>query len=71
MRYFCKVIGVVLVAGLQVACSVASEGERAYKRAQQGRALVVPSPLSKANVEHEYDLPYVRENASIDIKPPA
>lgn len=71
MRRFHRIVWLVLLAGFHVACSVTSEGERSYKRAQQGRGLVVPSPLSKANVEHEYDLPYIKENASIDIKPPA
>ena len=56
---------------LTCSCShYASNGEQLYLKSKNGPNLVVPPPLTQANITHFYDLPAQTEQAQIDITPP-
>ncbi len=67
-----KVISVVLGAVLLSSCAnrYASSGEHLYLASQNGTMIVVPAPLTSANIGHLYDLPQQTANPRISIKPP-
>ncbi len=61
----------VLLLGL-VSCSshYSSNAEQGYLKSRNGPDLVVPSPLSKANVSYFYNLPPQTQDARVSIRPP-
>ena len=67
-----KVSGLIVLTLLGNACSsyYASNTEQRYLHSKNGDNLVVPSPLTTANISHFYDLPPQNQNAKVSIKPP-
>jgi uncharacterized lipoprotein len=67
-----KKLVIVVVSGLLVACSAqyTTNGEQKYLESRNGERLVVPSPLSRANISDFYDLPAQTQNAKASIIPP-
>lgn len=55
-----------------VACSsyYASNAETNYLKSRNGPELVVPSPMTTANMGYFYNLPAQTQNANVSIKPP-
>lgn len=55
-----------------VGCSshYASNAETAYLKSRNGPELVVPSPMTTANMGYFYILPLQNQNAKVSIKPP-
>lgn len=47
----------------------ASTGERQYLKSVNGSQLIVPAPLTEANLTHFYDLP-APTHAAVKINPP-
>lgn len=67
-------IGCMVVLSLLLsACSAqyTSNGEQLYLKSRNGVNLVVPPPLTSANISHFYDLPSQNQDAKISIEPPA
>ena len=62
----------VLLPCLLAGCAgqYTSNGEQHYMQSKNGRDLVVPPPLSGANISHFYDLPAQTQNAKVSIIPP-
>ena len=46
-----------------------SNGEQHYLQSKNGPTLVVPKPLTSANLSNFYDLPPQNQDARVDIKP--
>lgn len=66
----------IVVIGLSIlACGCssryASNGEHLYLNSRSGATLVVPPPLTEANISHFYDLPRQDQKAEVDIVPPS
>ena len=56
-----------------VGCSThyAKNGEHQYLKSRNGTPLLVPEPMTTADISHFYDLPTpTTQNAKISIKPP-
>ncbi len=55
-----------------VACSsfYASNAEKGYLKSRNGIKLVVPKPLTSANMGYFYNLPEQNQDARASIKPP-
>lgn len=67
-----NVILLLISALLLAACSTyTSNGEKHYLQSRNGAKLVVPPPLTDANMSHFYDLPQQSQNAQVSIVPPA
>jgi uncharacterized lipoprotein len=67
-------IGCIVVVSLFLsACSAqyTSNGEQQYLKSRNGVSLVVPPPLTSANMSHFYDLPAQNQDAQVSIEPPA
>ena len=54
------------------ACSerYSSNGENLYLRSRNGETLVIPPPLTRANISNFYDLPAQTQDAKVSIAPP-
>lgn len=54
------------------ACSTkySSNGENLYLQSRNGVKLVVPAPLTSANISYFYDLPQQTTDAQVSIAPP-
>lgn len=63
---------IILCAGLLTACStmLVSNAEKQYLQNKNGPSVVVPPPLTGANMSHFYDLPPQTQDARISIRPP-
>lgn len=69
-----KKVGLVIVLSMLLsACGMqfTSNGEQHYLQSHNGANLVVPPPLTTANISHFYDLPPQNQNARIGVEPPA
>lgn len=66
----CMVIA-LLVASLS-ACSTrySSNGETLYLQSPNGEKVVVPPPLTRANISGYYDLPAQNQASRVSILPP-
>ncbi len=55
-----------------VACSsnFSSNAETNYLKSRNGPELVVPPPMTTANMGYFYNLPLQTQNAKVSIKPP-
>lgn len=55
-----------------VGCSsfYSSNAEANYLKSRNGPELVVPSPMTTANMGYFYNLPLQTKNAKVSIKPP-
>ena len=68
-----KKVGLVLMLSLlMAACSTkyTSNGEQQYLKSRNGVNVVVPPPLTAANISHFYDLPSQDQGAQVSIEPP-
>ncbi|KGP63438.1 hypothetical protein EP47_09500 [Legionella norrlandica] len=67
-----KLSFVVLAALALSSCNsrYASNGENLYLKSRNGDVLVVPSPLTSANISNFYDLPPQTQDARVSIAPP-
>lgn len=67
-----KLSGLVLAALVLPACSskYASNGENLYLNSKNGTKIVVPPPLTSANISGFYDLPPQTQDARVSIVPP-
>ncbi len=67
-----KVVFVVGSSLSLVACSsfYASNAETSYLKSRNGVELVVPAPLTTANMGYFYILPLQNQDAKVSIKPP-
>jgi len=67
-----KLSFIVLAALALTACNsrYASNGENLYLQSRNGEALVVPPPLTSANISNFYDLPQQTQDARVSIAPP-
>ena len=67
-----KIGCVVVVSLLLSACSAqyTSNGEQQYLKSRNGVNLVIPPPLTSANISHFYDLPPQNQDAQVSIEPP-
>lgn len=67
-----KVLIVIAATFLMSSCAThyTSSGEHRYLKSYNGRMLVVPPPLTEANISHFYDLPQQNQNAVVNITPP-
>lgn len=63
--------GIIILCSL-TACNskFASNGEKKYLSNRNGDLLVVPPPLTNANISHYYDLSEPKGNPEITIVPP-
>jgi len=63
---------VFLLSLLLTGCSTqyTSNGEHQYLQSHNGVRLVVPPPLTTANISDFYDLPPQNQNAQVSIAPP-
>ncbi len=67
-------IGLMIALSLLLtACSAqyTSNGEQQYLKSRNGVGLVVPPPLSTANISDFYDLPLQKQDAKVSIVPSA
>lgn len=64
-----KLSFIVLAALALTACNsrYASNGENLYLQSRNGEALVVPPPLTSANISNFYDLPQQTQDARVSI----
>ncbi len=54
-----------------VACSsYVGSGEQRYLASKNGPIVVVPAPLTGANLSHFYDLPAQKQATQVNIAPP-
>jgi uncharacterized lipoprotein len=62
----------LVTCGLLNACAsqYSSNAEKAYLKAVNGPALVVPPPLSHQTISHFYDLPNLNPSGGVSIIPP-
>lgn len=67
-----KKLVILVLSSLLMACSAqyTSNGEQHYLRSKNGLNLVIPPPLTSANISHFYDLPPQNQNADIGVAPP-
>jgi len=68
-----KKLGFIVLATLALsACSsrYSSNGESLYLQSRNGEKLVVPPPLTTANIGSFYDLPPQNQDARVSIVPP-
>ncbi|WP_420324033.1 hypothetical protein [Legionella oakridgensis] len=61
-----------LLALLLSSCAsyYSSNGEKKYLESRNGPNLVVPPPLTSANISHFYDLPPQNQDPRVRIEPP-
>ncbi|WP_133127980.1 hypothetical protein [Legionella nagasakiensis] len=67
-----KTVFIMALALLLSACAsyYSSNGEKKYLESRNGLNLVVPPPLTSANISHFYDLPPQNQNPRVNIEPP-
>ena len=71
-----KIVPVYICCHLLCCCSLLSSDEfssnykQAYLHSKNGQYLVIPPPLTDANVSNFYQLPNQTKLAKISIKPP-
>ena len=67
-----KKLVIAVISLLVSACTAqyTSNGEQKYMSSRNGVTLVVPPPLTSANISHFYDLPPQNQNAAVSTKPP-
>lgn len=67
-----KKLVIIVVSSWLAACSAqyTTNGEQKYLESRNDPRLVVPSPLSGANISDFYDLPAQTQNAKVSIIPP-
>lgn len=67
-----KVIWVSLSSFVLSACSsyYASNAETTYLKSRNGPELIVPPPMTTANMSYFYNLPVQTQQAKVSIKPP-
>lgn len=67
-----KKLAMAVMSLLVSACTAqyTSNGEQKYMASRNGVSLVVPPPLTSANISHFYDLPPQNQKATVSIKPP-
>ncbi|ARG98040.1 hypothetical protein [Legionella micdadei] len=67
-----KIALLLISAQLLAACSAyTSNGEKQYLQSRNGPKVVVPPPLTDANISHFYDLPNQTQSAQVGIVPPS
>lgn len=68
-----KKIGIVIISFLTLtACSkYAGNGDNHYLNSRNSAPLVVPPPLTNANISHFYDLPAQTQSATVSLAPPS
>ncbi|MBA2657959.1 MAG: hypothetical protein H0U70_13395 [Tatlockia sp.] len=68
MIKFCFLLSSIL---LMTACSqFDSNGDKFYLKSKNGSRVVVPPPLTNANISHFYDLPLQTKDPVVNIAPP-
>ncbi len=67
-----KKLAILVLSSLLTACSAqyTSNGEQHYLTSKNGLNLVIPPPLTSANISHFYDLPPQKQRAEIGVTPP-
>ncbi|MCL5272071.1 MAG: hypothetical protein M1486_01915 [Gammaproteobacteria bacterium] len=68
-----KKLSFIVLASLALsACNsrYTSNGENVYLQSRNGVKVVVPPPLSNANISNFYDLPPQNQDARVSIAPP-
>ncbi|KTD31012.1 hypothetical protein Lmor_3119 [Legionella moravica] len=68
-----KKLSFIVLATLALsACNsrYSSNGENVYLHSHNGTKIVVPPPLTNANISNFYDLPSQNQDAQVSIAPP-
>jgi uncharacterized lipoprotein len=67
-----KIVSLFVLALLLAACAqqYTGNGEIRYVQSRNGVNIVVPPPLTAANISHFYDLPNQNVNPQVSIVPP-
>ena len=63
-------VGYLCLCSMLLAACAANQGSDAYLKSTNGPDLVVPAPLTSANMGYFYKLPPQHQNARIGIEPP-
>ncbi len=66
-----KKLGYICVCSVFLAACSASKGGDLYLKSANGPDLVVPKPLTSANMGYFYKLPSQHQDAKVSIEPPA
>ena len=64
---------IVVLSLLLAGCSAqytSSKGEQKYMQSRNGPKIVVPPPLTSANISDFYDLPPQNQDARVSVVPP-
>lgn len=66
-----KILSLVILCLAGTSCSkYATNGDNLYMQSRNGEKIVVPKPLTRANISDANDLPEQNQNANVSIEPP-